>query len=320
MKKIIWSILLLATVISCTNDYELLNIANESNVGRDVTIHFSIKPFVNESETRANFGEAGSDDSPVYFNFEDGDAFGIYCFEDNSYARLDVCDDFTPQSIDNSCFSFSAIVPNNFISSNKNYIIFYPYKQSCLLSNGGLFTYDGYGNQYKDSVAYKSAYYFSNIFGFNGTIPNTNISLASKSAAIQLQVSGLWGTVKSIELVNVDALGKFYVNIPCAFTQNGVQSDTVNSHKVPQLNLSLGNKYSYYSDVNKYVITSFPTVTGDFVLRATFSNYSVMYSYGVYGSKTLTEGHWANVICSYWTSTPPTFAYEYLDINTGIYH
>ncbi len=323
IRKFFMSILLLATVASCTTDDDLLNIANDDNAGRGVKIHFGVKSLRSGSETRAIFGTP-KDGKRADFAFFDGDEFGIYCVDTKRCSSLSVCGGFFARekvTEEDDYLDFESSVPDDFIEDGYKYIVYYPYSS---VSRDELYTYLSYGCQSFGQVEENSNYYFSNPFEFKDGKQNSDITLNSISAAIQLDLSDIWGTVKSIALVNVDAQGKFYANIPCMFTSNGVVPDLDRAHKVSRISLSI-NKYYYYSDEKKFVITSYPTTTGNFVLMLTMAEGNVeegrniLYS-DIIPSKTLKAGKWTVVKCNNWTFTPPEFQYDYLDINTGEYH
>lgn len=327
IKKFFMSILLLTIITSCTNDADLFDVANEGNVGRDVKIHFGVKPLGEGAETRAYFGSTNRNDGKsTSFVVDAGDEFGIYCVDTKRCLQVTVSEMFIPKNgipteTFGETFDFEGSVPEDFIVDGYKYIIYYPYSS---VSRDELYAYLSYGCQVLGNVEEESNYYFSAPFEFENGEPSTNITLKSISAAIRLNLSCIWGTIEYIDLVNVDAQGKFYANIPCVFTSNGVVPNLENAHKVRQISLSI-NKYVYYSDENHFVITSYPTTTGDFVLRLTMAEgdktkgKNILYS-DVISSKTLKADRWTNINCNNWTSTRPEFQYDYLDINTGEYH
>ncbi len=335
IRKIFISILLLATVISCTTDDDLLDVSNGKEQEREVKLRLRFSGFKNATMTRASYwGDYGDDSDSYGFSFdhpfvyedgevEPGDQFGLYCLDDNSVSPLNLrtigLDENADVEVEACDVTDDVFELDGKLDGNKRYVIFYPYSSW----NGSSFMmYDGYAYQGEGII---QNYYFSNVFIGDDV---ENIELHPVSAALHLKLkadkrSGLSKEkIKSVDVVNVDGDGMFYFYARGYITPNGI--DVSN-----QSNASHSNCLHHYfreyvklntKDFRNYNISSIQTKTGRFVLKATTTSGTEYYSEIIYSSLDLKAGHGYDIVCEKWTKTKPDFMYEDFDMTHGIYY
>ena len=346
MKRFIWSMLLLTTIVSCTNDDDFADLVSNGEQGGKFSINVKIEPFkTNDAPlTRGYLGDISSNNEEFDFYFQgdydyededgnpvhvEGDKFGI-CSLATPYINIpfevESEEELTKDGV--RYIRLTSNLKDNLIAGNQ-YVVYYPYRPSFHTTTAYRF-YD-FSNQKQDGVnnsdmvANNNIYYSSDVFTFNGK-DISNVSLHADNSVLRLQLKLPTGNYTKIELVNIDGLKPFDAFSKSTITSNGFE--IINSPKIRKNNslaLELFNfkvakasqYYSFYLSVN-------PTKTGNFVVKATKSDGSVYYSTKVFDCMEFKAGYGYTLKCSMSKTKPfnddnTENAIRYVDLGTSVY-
>lgn len=338
--------LLLTTIVSCTNDDDFADLVSNGEQGGKFSINVKIEPFKKNdaSLTRGYLGDISSDNEEFEYCFlsgyddedEDGnpihvegDKFGV-CSLTAPYVNipLEIVGDDDPTKDEVGNTNLSLELRKSLVKGNQ-YIVYYPYRSGFHTTSA--YRYFDFHNQKQngvnnsDVVASNYCYFSSEVFTYNGN-DISNVSLHADNSVLRLQLKLPKGTYKKIELVNIDGLKPFYGYARSTITSDGfkiINSPKLNKENSLTLNL-LNSKVTKANSYYNFYLSVNPTNTGNFVIKATKSDNSVVYSKKTFNSMELTAGYVHTIKCEMSSAKPynednTENAIRYVDLGTSVY-
>ena len=336
--------LLLTTIVSCTNDDDFADLVSNGEQGGKFSINVKIEPFkTNDAPlTRGYLGDISSNNEEFDFYFQgdydyededgnpvhvEGDKFGI-CSLATPYINIPFEVESEEELTKDGVGDLVLTSKDKLIAGNQ-YVVYYPYRQGFHTTSGYRF-YD-FSNQKQDGVnnsdmvANNNIYYSSDVFTFNGN-DISNVSLHADNSVLRLQLKLPTGNYTKIELMNIDGLKPFDAFVRSTITSNGFE--IINSPKIRKnnslalelLNFKVAKASQYYS----FYLSVNPTKTGNFVVKATKSDGSVYYSTKVFDCMEFKAGYGYTLKCSMSKTKPfnddnTENAIRYVDLGTSVY-
>ena len=339
MKKFL-SLLFLTVFVSCTTDDEIFENSNGKAEECNVPIHFSVKCFKGNggSATRGYLDDKNISDGDMFnYNFYlpddgfEGDQFGILCLNNGETVPLSLvrdtnavvpADTLSADSLSKDKFNFDAsLTTSGFLRDGYNYVVYYPYEGRLRYCTDVMYMYNG--DACSQDVRMKN-YFVSDVLNYDGNLGGfTEFYLYPLNSAIHLGIkSDDPVEIKSIGLVNVDGMGNFRNRIWYEATSDGVQANEEDSHDsyTNELSMRLNNVLLKEDRAVSFSISSYPTNTGEFVLRIVTTDNDTLYSEQTYPSIDMAPGYWYVIECDRWTKEKPYYAYTDIEKNTGMYY